>query len=243
MAAAFGMPDDFLVTSKFGRHIGIDLGNTEDIWTVGGTRAWLTGAQSLEILGGAQDSAAGSGARKVLVSGLNDIWDFATVEMTMDGANPVAIPGLWQRINRMFVSESGTYTGNNDGIVICRISGNGAIQSNILAGVGQTEQTHYSIARNHTGVLSAVYISTDATKSVDASLYQNSGIDDQTGPPFTGAKRKIWGITGLKGAGGEDHVTHGLLIGPCDIWWRATSPANGTEVEAGFDCLVRNLLA
>lgn len=31
------------------------------------------------------------------------------------------------------------------------------------------------------------------------------------------------------------------FVGPVDIWWEATSHANGTEVEAGFDLLIKDI--
>lgn len=238
-AAAFGLPLGYSIVSKFGRNLAIDNGATADIWTVGGVRTWLSTAETLEALSGSGlDDAGSSGATKITIQGLDDNWDNQEVEIIMDGANPVTLPGLWRRVNRAFCSEVGTYGGNNVGLITVRIDSAGATQTEILAGIGQTEQTHWSMARNYTGVITAIYMSTDSSKVIDATIWQHYNISDIV-TPFAGAQRKIWGITGLQGGDQYSHVTHGLLTGPCDVWWEATSHAQGTEVEAGFDVIIK----
>lgn len=238
-ALVFSLVTGFTSYSKFGFNPVIDINDTEDVWTVGGTRTWLSTATALEILSASGlDDVGSSGATQVTIQGLDDSWDLVEVTVSMDGGTPVPLPGTWFRINRIFVAEAGTYAGTNAGIITCRIPGPGATQANILAGVGQTEQTHFSCPRNTTAALQTVYISTDSTKVINGTVWQNSNIDD-VATPFGGAKRKVFGVTGLKGSMDHIYHSHPILTGPCDIWWTATSFANGTEVEAGFDLLLK----
>jgi hypothetical protein len=240
-AVRFGIITGYSTTSKFGRNLSIDTGVTADVWSVGGVRTWLSTAVTLEILSASgDDSSAGSGAQQITVQGLDANWDDQEATVLMNGVTPVTLTGTtWRRINRMFVSRMGTYGGSNAGIITLRIASAGATQANIIAGKGQTEQTHWSLARNKTAALQMLYISTDSSKVIDAEVFQNSGISDVT-TPFVGAKRKIWGITGLQGSTQHDYAVYTLLVGPCDVWWEATSHANGTEVEAGFDILIKD---
>ena len=238
-ALVFSLVTGFTSYSKFGYNPVININDTEDIWSVGGTRAWLSTATALEILSSSgSDDVGSSGATKVTIQGLDNNWDFAEATVSMDGVTPVALPGTWFRINRMFVAEVGTYAGNNVGNITLRIPGPGATQANIRATVGQTEQTHFSCPRNTTAALQTLYISTDSTKVINGTVWQNSNIDD-VATPFGGAKRKVFGVTGLKGSMDHAYEAHPVLTGPCDIWWTATSFANGTEVEAGFDLLLK----
>ena len=238
-ALVFSLVTGFTSYSKFGYNPTIDNSATEDIWSVGGTRVWLSTATALEILSSSgSDDVGSSGATKVTIQGLDNNWDLAEATVSMDGATPVALPGTWFRINRMFVAEVGTYAGNNVGNITLRIPGPGATQAFIAATVGQTEQTHFSCPRNTVACLQTVYISTDSTKVIDATVWQNANISDVT-TPFGCAKRKVFGVTGLQGSMNHVYDAHPVLTGPCDIWWSATSHANGTEVEAGFDLLLK----
>ena len=240
MLVSLGAIDNWSRVSKFGRNADIDTAAAEDVWTPGGVRTWLTAAVTLEAISAdANDTAAGSGAQIITVQGLDG--NFAEVEedITMNGLGASsATSSSFIRVNRAFVKQVGTYHGNNAGTITIRTSGGGATQADIVAGYGQTEQTHYSLPTGKTAILSGFFVSTDGSKSITPTLWHCPGIDDVT-TGFVGAQRKLWGATGLQGHLQHDYESPPRMDGPCDIWWSATVAANNTEVEAGFDLVVK----
>jgi hypothetical protein len=220
---------------KFGRNPDVDIGE-EDIWTVGGERTWLTSASTLEVISDdANDDVGGTGAMSVIIEGLDENFDFASETVAMNGvsaSDPTTKSFI--RVNRVYVAATGTYNGNNIGNIIVRISSGGATQAEILAGIGQTEQTHYSVSVNRRFHLASCYISVPANKSVDAALWWRPFINSVSSP-FAGAKRKQFGITGFTGFYTYEYVAFPSIQGPCDIWASATSNAANVEIEFGYD--------
>jgi hypothetical protein len=181
------------LVAKFGRNPSIDTADGfADIWTVPiVNKTWLTTAVNLEAIStSANDIAAGSGAQIITVQGLNDSFLGIEEDITMNGTSAsTATTNLFIRVNRMFTKQVGTYRGSNEGDISVRISGGGVVQSNILTGKGQTEQSHFSIAADEFGILLQAYISVDTNKTATGELYQIPGADDIT-TPFVGAFRK-----------------------------------------------------
>ena len=241
MLAALGLAPGYSVVSKFGRNPTIDLNDTEDIWTVDGSRTWLSAASTLEAIGGGTDTAAGAGAQSITLQGLDANFNYYQEDLEMNaGVATAPTSKAFVRINRAFVNRVGTYGGSNTADITIRISGGGAVQTNILTGKGQTEQTHYSVAIGYTALILYVYLTVDGLKTIFGELYQRPGINDVV-TPFTQGARKVWGLVGTSG-GGERHFHSPVpIVGPADIWWEATSAANGTEVEAGFDLLLKSI--
>jgi hypothetical protein len=238
--AGYGDSSVYHTVSKFGRNLAIANGATAEIWTPGGTRTWLTAADALIATStSGADTAAGAGAQQITVDGLDDNWEEATEVITMNGLGD-STPTTTQfiRVNRVFVSRMGTYHDNNNGIITVETDVAGTEMAEILAAVGQTEQTHFSVAHNRACLLLGHYISTDSSKVINAAIYQAANVNDVS-TPFGGAVRKIWGVTGLQGHTSHHYNAHPLLSGASDIWWEATSFANGTEVEAGFDLMCK----
>lgn len=237
------------LVNKFGRNPDVDTGAVEDVWTVGGQRIWLSSPVQLEAIStSANDTLAGSGAQIVTVQGNDFNFDVFEVDINMNGttaSSPTIVTGGIMRVNRAFVKQPGTYHGNNDGTIDIQISGGGAIQAQIAipgatpsSNKGQTEQTHFTVETGALGIILKVRVSTDASKTINAELYQMPGADVVT-PPFGGAKRKLFGVTGMTGPMPPDKEEANFeIVGPADIWWEATSLANNTEVEAGFGILI-----
>ena len=146
VAASLGLVNGYSVVSKFGRNPSIDLGDTEDIWTVGGTKVWLSTAVTMEAISTSGDDAAAPaiGAQIITIQGLDENFDDAEEDIIMNGASAsAATTTTFIRISRAFVKQVGTYLGSNIGLITIRISGAGATQTDIVAGVGQTDQTHF----------------------------------------------------------------------------------------------------
>lgn len=98
----------------------------EDIWEPGGLYPFQSTAQILEVLSSdANDTAAGTGARTVLISGLNANWELITELKTMNGITPVVTTQSFLRVNSIRVITAGAGE-SNLGTITLRVSPGGA---------------------------------------------------------------------------------------------------------------------
>lgn len=137
--------------SALGNNSDVDAGSEpEDIWTGGGLYPWLTTATSLEIVSAsASDTSAGTGARTVLISGLDINYVEQSDVVTLNGVTPVAVPKQYFRINTMVVTTAGSAEGNV-GLITLRDAGGGTTRGLISPGISITRQAIYTVPAGHT---------------------------------------------------------------------------------------------
>lgn len=133
---------------KFGFNPDIN-GTEETIWTQGGNVPWPTTAFTAYIVSDdAADSGTSTGAQTVQVEGLDADYNIKSVSVTLNGTTEVAISGTWIRINRAFVTLSGT-GGTAAGTINIQSSGGGVIYANL--GIGnQTQMAAYTVPAGYT---------------------------------------------------------------------------------------------
>lgn len=142
-------------------------GSAETIWTLGGTYARLSSAVAMEIVSGsANDTAAGTGARTVQVSGLNGSYLPFTETLTMNGITPVALVNtLAIAINSVKVLTAGSGLTNAGAISVRTVSGS-TVKRQIVAAsgqnlsVGQDADFLYTIPDGYIGVIKKINFST-----------------------------------------------------------------------------------
>lgn len=134
--------------NKFGTNL--DVGTTEEtIWTNGGDITWPAAAFTAYIVSSdAADASAGTGARTVTVSGLDADYKVKTASVTLNGTSAVAISGTWLRINRAFVTSSGT-GGGAAGTVTIQDVGATVVYADLSEG-NQTQIAAYTVPAGHT---------------------------------------------------------------------------------------------
>lgn len=120
--------------SIFGVSINGALATTMLIWELNTDYTFQTSAQTLEILSdSANDAAAGTGARTVLVTTLDANYNEVQTVVTMNGTTPVALSGTHLFFNSALVLTFGS--GNtNAGNITIRVASAGAAQGYIAAG-------------------------------------------------------------------------------------------------------------
>jgi len=117
-----------------------------DVWGGSGNMILPSAAESWEIVSSSvNDTAAGSGARTVLISSLDDDYGVQTPQVvTLDGQTPVALTGTHFRphplsaTSTIFVLTAGSKE-TNEGLITLRVSGAGATRSVILADSGASD--------------------------------------------------------------------------------------------------------
>lgn len=103
-----------------------------DIWPNAGIYPWMTGATSLEFLSvganAANDTAAGTGAQSVTVSGLDINFNEISETKPTNGTTPVALTQQFYRINSVSLGATGSGQRNAAQINV-RDAGGGTVRA------------------------------------------------------------------------------------------------------------------
>lgn len=165
-----------------GTNVDIDTGTQpEDVWsgTVLGVLngydhkliPFMSSATSVEIVSdSANDTAAGSGMRTVVVGYLDATYTAKTVVLTLNGTTPVAFPETVMAINLLTKGTSGTFRGANAGNVSIRDTGGlGKTYSYMTAGKGFAQSSAFTVPAGFTAFIYSILF---AINSTDTSARQ-----------------------------------------------------------------------
>lgn len=133
-----------------GNNPDIDTGAHEDVWSVGGLYPWMAAATALEVVSSsANDAVAGTGARTVLVVGLDANFNPVSQTVTLNGLTPVALPTPLLRVNSAVIMSAGSGEVNAGNIDVRRVAG-GTVQCRLPAGYGISRQSIYTVPAGST---------------------------------------------------------------------------------------------
>ena len=137
--------------NKFGRNADIDAGSVpEDIWSAGGVWVAPTAARTHTITSSnANDIAGGTGVRTIQICGLDENWEEADEEVTMNGTTGVGTSTTFVRIFRMYGKTAGS-NGTNIGTISATAAVDGTVTAEIDAGKGQTLMAIYTVPAGKT---------------------------------------------------------------------------------------------
>jgi len=157
-AVGLGVVPGATRVTALGHNPNIGSGAAADIWEGGGDYPFLAAASQLELVStSAADAAAGTGARTVLVSGLNASYATVSETVTLNGTTPVATVNSFYRVNVLTTTTSGS-GGKNAGDITLRVVSAGATQGIIRTGYGFGRSAVYSVPAGFTlFVLSEVF--------------------------------------------------------------------------------------
>ena len=123
-------------------------GTAADVWEGGGNYPLLAAASQLEVVSSStSDAAAGTGARTVLIQGLDANWLPISETVTLNGTTPVTTVNSYLRVNLFTTTTSGS-GGQNAGDLTLRVVSAGSTQSIARAGFGFGRQAVYTVADN-----------------------------------------------------------------------------------------------
>jgi len=127
-------------TLKFGFNNGVDSASPEVIASFGGTFTPLAAASTLDIVSSdAADTSAGTGARTLLITGLDANRRTQNEFVTMNGTTTVTTANTYLGVNRALVFSSGSSQTNEGTISITATTG-GSDQAEIPLGNSVTQQ-------------------------------------------------------------------------------------------------------
>lgn len=167
-AVGLGMmsPDIRRVTA-LGNNPDVDTGSVpEDIWSGGGLYPFMTAATSLELVSSsASDASAGTGARTILVSGLDINYVEQSDTVTLNGTTAVDLPRQYFRINQIMVLTAGS-TESNVGTITLRDDGGGTTRGLIMPANGISRQAVYTVPANHTLSVHSLFASLNRSNAI-----------------------------------------------------------------------------
>jgi hypothetical protein len=228
---------------KFGTNPAVGANSTEDIWFGGGAyTGWLTTADEVRVKAGgdSDDAAAGTGAQKVVVEGLDENWAIASEELTMNANGTLASASsstTFIRVYRAYISDVGTYGGANTGDVIIETDTSTSVVASIAADKGQSQLSMYTVPAGKTAYLTSFESTVDAAKAADVEMFQRQNADDAT-TPFTG-KRLVSGFLQLIGPDTRTFTHYPSFPAKTDIWAQATTGSGAAPaVSVDYDLIL-----
>ena len=188
----------------------------ETVWLPGATYARLSSATALEVVSStANDAAAGTGARTVVVESVLASGAVSTETVTLNGTTAVALVATTTiAVNRFYVATVGSGA-SAAGTIDCRTVSGSTIKSQIITTadiLGRNLATDfiYTIPTGYTGVLKTVEFS---ATGVTGDLTCVVEVTTSDGITFNaGAGKSSLYVTGFNGAMGKVHFGVGQVI-------------------------------
>jgi len=137
--------------TKFGENPSVGT-VYEDIWTNGGQYLFLANAEQIDVASVGANAAddkgtptAGTGARTIIIQGLDSDYNFIEEEVTMNGVTPVRTTASFLRIFRAFVQRVGSDGINQGDIKGTPAVTTAAIQFEIVTDIGQSQLSIFTV--------------------------------------------------------------------------------------------------
>lgn len=151
MAVGLGMVPGCTRVTALGHNPNIGSGAAADVWEGGGDYPFLAAASQLEVLSAsAADTAAGTGARQVLVSGLDANYNPISEVLTLNGTTPVPTARSYLRVNVLTTTGTPGSGKKNAGDLTLRVVSGGTTLSIARAGDGFGRSGVFSVQAGFT---------------------------------------------------------------------------------------------
>ena len=210
--------------NKWGYNTAIGT-SEETIWEPGGLFVPLTSAETLTLVStDANDADGDTGARGVVIYGVDGNWDAQIEVVLLDGTTPVVTSGTWLGVNRVALYSAGSSKANEGEIAITATTA-GTTQATIPAGLGVTQQCVFFVPRGYTMLVDWIFVNGVAltgggnatltvngwvTSAVSNARYQIMSVDIPTSltqitlglvHPFPIGEKSIFELTGEASSG------------------------------------------
>jgi len=160
---------DHKIIFKFGFNPDIN-GSEETIWDAGGIYAYPSAATVMKVSSGStNDTAAGTGARTILVQGLDADYNEAEEIVTLNGQTAVNTTTSFLRVTRAYVltaGSGGTAAGNiYVGVGTVTTGVPATIYAQITLGENQTLMGLWTVPAGYTGYFDHFNVATGTTNA------------------------------------------------------------------------------
>ena len=226
---------------KFGSNDTIPNGTFEIITSLSaaGYGIFLAAASTVRVKSGGNgsDTLAGTGARKIIVSGIDNNLAEVTEEIDLAGTSASAstTTQFW-RVHRAWVSEAGSQA-KNQAIITVEITAGTQDLIQIDADVGQTLHAAFSTPTGYDVFLLSIVLTASSTRAVDFRLMKREQYDDVSAPVESFRVQNYWvGINGELVFKPASPTKISSL--PCDIWMEAAGAGGAAEASADIELLL-----
>jgi hypothetical protein len=155
---------------KFGANAAVST-SEEVIWTNSNGRTYLTAAETLNVRStDVNDTAAGTGARTVTLSGQTTAFVEITETVTLNGTTSVATTNPFLRIYRVTVDTAGS-SEINEGAINIYDNADTALLAQVAASRGQSQMAFWTVPAGKTAFVKQVFAGEGANKRVTVRLY------------------------------------------------------------------------
>jgi len=232
------IPGSSLIT-KFGHNEDVDTGTLpEDVWNGGGAYTSPTAARIHNIESSdLNDTALGTGARTVLIFGVNSIYERVTEIVTMSGVIPVQTVNAYYHIHLMQVNSSGSNSANI-GSITATAQTDGTLTCLIDIGEGQSETSVYLVPAGYTAYI----------QRIRARMNNATANSAATVGLYTYPYQKAWQLKtkmGINNSGSSfvelDYTDSAPFIVPEKSWIKlrvTTVTNNNTSIDGEYDLLL-----
>lgn len=231
-----GLVDGHEIVHKFGANDVV--GTTfEHIWHKGSLLDFQTLGSAYDITSSTSLDASGQvGARILMVEGLLAAdWTTFVETVVLDGLLGVTTVNTFIRLQRMYVTDCGTYGGTNAGSISAQTSG-GDVQATIKVNEGQSQKSQYTVPDGKIGHIIHFGIDVEATKTGNIKLYRRND-SDEVAAPFT-AKRIMHEWNGITGHISDFFIGAHIVSARGDIWFEGKVGTGSGEITADYDVLL-----
>lgn len=232
-----GFIEGAAIFNKFGRNPDVDTATTpEDMWGAGGMYTGFpdTTLETLSVSStDVNDTAVGTGARAVRVSGLDANYSIQTETIPLNGTTPSSGTLLFRRVHTATVVSAGSAGVNLGLISITHTTTTSNVFINIQIGFNQSQNASFTIPAGHTGYMIDIHGAIRGGVNAVADGYiwtRNFGFPFRARRPFTiGVNSPL-----------RDDVYGGLAFPEkSDLTLRVTLvTTNNIDIGAGYDLLL-----
>lgn len=143
-----GVYEGYFPFSNFGINSSLSNSGFEPIWIASEVYTVETSAATLSISSSsANDTAAGTGARQVRITGLDSSYNILTETIALNGTTSVITTNSFLRVNDVIVVSAGS-SRTNEGTITFLNSGN--ISAEMAPNTSNLQRLIYTVPANHT---------------------------------------------------------------------------------------------
>ena len=228
--------------NKFGYNPDIDSAAEEIIAAFGGTFTIMTSDDTLDVVSSdANDTSAGTGARTILITGIDENYNSQIEIVTMNGTSSVTTTNNWYGVNRVVVLSSGSNDANVGDITITDTTGSFGTQAAVPAEGSVTQQCIFHTPINHNFLndfiaVNARKASGGGTPDVLVRLWSYSRVTD-TNYEVWRKRMDISNQNNLEYMPSQPTVFGGREV----LYMTAETDTNNTEVTATFSGILERV--
>lgn len=215
-----------------GRRSAVSTTSFEDISViVAGTYPFLQAAAAVRIKAGgnANDTAAGTGARSILIEGLDSSLNQASEVIATAGASASALTTTtWWRINNVTVIDAGTYGGGAAADIIIETAA-GVILALIETSWNVSQLSMIAVPAGKDAYIKGADINIASSKTAQIRLVCRERIDVIAAPMSPVIVLKQWDE--LQGKIPANFQSYIRVPAKSDIWFQAQSNTSAADIN------------